>query len=143
MSFAAGDTPTAADLNALGADWADWTPTYTNLTVGNGSATARYQQVNKTVHYRFMFTLGTTSAVGTGPRFTLPVAPAAAYILLGVADLTDTGVANRFGWCRLVSGSTLDILWLNSTVAAGITATSPHTWGTTDTINVVGTYEAA
>src|SRR5687768_6393896 len=55
--------------------WTAWSPSYTSITVGNGTVVAVYQQINKTVRWRFKFTLGSTSAIGAGPRLTLPVAP--------------------------------------------------------------------
>jgi hypothetical protein len=53
--------------------WQSWTPTWTNLTVGNGTNASTYTQIGKTVHFRLKFVLGTTSAVGSAPVFTLPV----------------------------------------------------------------------
>ena len=53
--------------------WTTWTPSYTNLTVGNGTVVSRYRQVGKMVDVFFMFTLGSTSTIGSDPRFTLPV----------------------------------------------------------------------
>ena len=41
-----------------------WTPTLTNLTLGNGAVVARYQLAGDTCNFRFRFTLGSTSAVG-------------------------------------------------------------------------------
>jgi hypothetical protein len=40
-----------------GGAWTTWTPSYTNLTVGNGTVTARYSQVGKTVtiDYKIFF----------------------------------------------------------------------------------------
>lgn len=131
--------------------WSDWTPTLTNLTQGNGTVLARYRQFGKTVHYKFRFTLGSTSAVGTSPRFTLPVAPVnsapndyTGSMPMGVVVLTDTGTTNRWGYIQLSSGSTVDIIAFSTTgTSVGITATSPHTWASTDIIAVSGTYEAA
>jgi hypothetical protein len=146
----AGHAPTADEidivLDEIEGLWATWSPTLTNLTLGNGTVLAKFVQTGSTVHYRFRFTLGTTSAVGTSPQFTLPVAPAD-YVgptILGDALLTDTGTTNRRGYAQQNAGSTCDIIAFSTTgTSAGITATSPHTWASTDVIAVVGTYEAA
>lgn len=147
----AGHKVTATDMDAVldqielsASSWIAWTPTLTNLTLGNGSVSALYKQVGATVHYRFQFTLGSTSAVGTSPRFTLPVAPLSGYanFPLGDIDFTDAGTANRRGIVRLVSSSTVEIVGYGTTgVAVTVTSTVPHTWATSDTISCVGTYE--
>lgn len=131
--------------------WSDWTPTLTNLTQGNGTVLARYRQFGKTVHFRFRFTLGSTSAVGTSPRFTLPVAPVnsapndyTGSIPMGTVVLTDTGTTNRWGYLQLTAGSTVDIIGFSTTgTSVGLSATVPHTWASTDIIAATGTYEAA
>lgn len=132
-------------LSAGSSDWSS-TLTLTNLTVGNGALVARYMQAGARVDYRFQLTLGTTSAVGTSPRFTLPVTPVAGYanFPLGDVDLTDPGTANRRGMIKFVSGSTVEIVGYNTSgVGVTVSATVPHTWGTGDIISCVGTYEAA
>ncbi len=147
----AGHIVTADDLDKIldqielsAAAWITWSPTLTNLTLGNGTVTAFYRRVGATIHYRFQFTYGSTSAVGTSPRFTLPVAPVSGYanFPLGDIDLTDSGTANRRGIARLVTGSTVEIVGYGTTgVAVTVTSTVPHTWATGDTISVAGTYE--
>ena len=64
---------------ALTSAWTTWSPTLANLTLGNAVQTARYRRLGQTVDWYWQFTLGTTSAVGTAPSFTLPVAPASTY----------------------------------------------------------------
>jgi|SRR6185437_3224818 len=135
-----------ATLSTLTGVWAAWTPTLTNLTLGNGSVEARYNQVGKTVDYTFRFTLGSTSAVGSNPQFTLPVASRAGSTLMVLGDVifTDTGTTNRRGYAQLNAGSTLDIIAFSTTgTSVAVSATSPHTWAATDVLTVVGRYEAA
>lgn len=147
--------PTAAELagfstsiNNMESAWSPWTPTLTNLTLGNGSVVARYLQVGKTVEWRFKFTLGSTSAVGSTPQFTLPAAPHANYSAytdsMGTGALRDasSGVL-RAAQVWLASGSTVQINRWSSEATADITATAPWTWATSDVIAVRGTYEAA
>jgi hypothetical protein len=151
----AGDVPLGDDwdqvldeLVALSAAWSVWAPTLTNLTQGSGSVTALYRRVGKTLDYSFKFTYGAGSAVGTGPRFTLPYAPHSKYAAyadpMGDAILSDTGTAQRRGSVLLFSGSTVEVLGYSTTgILTGITATSPHTWAATDIISCAGTIELA
>jgi hypothetical protein len=146
----AGHAPTADEvdtiLDQIEGLWVAWTPTLTNLTQGNGAVLARYVQAGSTVHYRFRFTLGSTSAVGTGPEFTLPVAPGdyAGPTPLGSAVYTDAGTTNRWGYAQLNSGSTVDLIGFSTTgTSVGLTATVPHVWAVNDVIAVVGSYEPA
>lgn len=130
-------------------DWTDWTPTLANLTLGNGSILAQYKQVGYTVHYTLKFILGSTSAVGTSPSFSLPVTSASdgyasTQDQIGSGQLIDTGTANREA-AVLWSNTTTALIWSYSTtgVVTGITSTVPHTWATTDVISLSGFYRAA
>lgn len=132
-----------------GGAWASWTPSWTNLTVGNGTNTSKYMQVGKTVIARVEFVLGTTSSVATAPTFTLPVTSISGYVVgdvLGSLRLKSGG-AGFLGTAQWASTTTA----LVTTYGAGgssvsdssITSTVPGTWTTSD--HLVGTfiYEAA
>lgn len=149
---AAGDSVPAsllAYVETMTSAWSTWSPTLTNLTLGNGSVTARYRQLGKTLDYRFKFVLGSTSAVGTDPTFTLPAAPHGSYAfladVLGRGALYDNGTAVRDAVVRFVSGSTLLILQITAATGsyASVTATSPWTWTTGDSLSVGATVELA
>lgn len=58
--------------------WTSWTPTWTNITIGNGTVTAKYKQIGKTVFARVSVTGGSTSSGNGGAvqQISLPV-PAA------------------------------------------------------------------
>jgi hypothetical protein len=134
---------------SLGA-WTTWTPTTTGITLGNGTISARYVQFGKTVHFSYLFNLGSTSAVSGDHLITLPVARRnsdpvgqATVILrdVGVAGYSGLGFYiptndNQIGIRPvLVSGSVVVQTLLSSTV--------PFTWGDADQIICSGTYEAA
>lgn len=139
----AGDIPNAATdwaailgaLHGLTDAWSAWTPTWSNLTVGNGTVLARYRQVGKTVDYRIKFTLGTTSVVGTSPNFTLPVAPTGGFIaddMIGLGHGTDASI-NTY---------VLGVFYNGSGIARfNISATVPFTFGNSDWFESVFTYE--
>lgn len=134
---------------SLGA-WQSWTPTLSNLTLGAGTISAKYQKVARTLFFRFRFTLGSGSAVGTAPEFTLPFTPGSDYngaqSWMGVAVLTDTGTATHIGYlqhatggCRInhqvISGTTI--------VRGTVTASAPFTWVSGDVIEADGFCEVA
>lgn len=132
--------------------WQDWTPTLTNITLGNGTLVARYIQIGKTVSFTISFTLGTTSTVGTVGTFTLPVtANTTGYIVtfseIGVGKAIDVGTADYTILVRLNSSTTVRPILVNAAgtygASQGITATVPMTWTTGDQLTLTGTYEAA
>lgn len=81
-TFAIGDKPTAAqlnevtgDLNLLGGSWIPYTPTWggTGVSLGNGTLTAAYQLIDRTLRLRIVLIAGTTTNWGSGLfTFTLP-----------------------------------------------------------------------
>ena len=153
--FLALEELTAAHLNthfnALENAWTTWVPTLTNLTLGNGTLIAKHRLVGETVNFVFKLTMGSTSAVGTDPSFTLPATPAAHYVHadfgwmpVGSCYFLDAVTTARSGLVGVFSGSTARMLYDNGTSpAVGITATVPWTWTTGDVLSAWGTYETA
>lgn len=132
--------------------WQSWSPTYVNLTAGNGTTIAKYTQIGKKVTFYLMFTFGSTSAMGTSPTFTLPVTAVSTitgddtlgvfqgqildsgtirYILIGAVQSTTTGSINVYNASATYGQFT------------GLTSTVPMTWTTGDKFYVTGSYEAA
>ena len=132
--------------------WATWTPTYTNITIGNGVVTASYKQVGNTVFGRWGIKFGSTSSMGNGPTVSLPVTakdttPGAVEFSSSML-IGDAGVTQYYGFSRLITSSSnfgFFVLSTTSTYATyvGVTSTVPMTWTTNDTIGVSFTYEAA
>lgn len=55
--------------------WVAYTPTFTNISIGNGVVTARRKYIGKTVLFRVEVTGGaTTSATGSAASMTVPAA---------------------------------------------------------------------
>jgi len=162
ITFSAGATLTAAQLNSNlrdnlnaafpgGTTWAAWSPTYANLTIGNGTVVARYIQVGSLVIARWQFTLGSTSAVGTGPTVSLPVTSAstgytAAANPLGQVTFVDTGVGRYNGVATYSSTTVLGITAQDVATyvrQVSVSATVPFTWVNTDIMMFQVVYEAA
>jgi hypothetical protein len=125
--------------------WQTWTPTYTNLTIGNGTVTARYQQIGKLINFRFIFTLGSTSAVGTTPTISMPATPNNYYALY-TTYIADNGVASYTGMSDSFAGVFYPLAQLtNATYLSWnyFSASVPFTWGNGDSFGISGSYEAA
>jgi hypothetical protein len=135
-----------------GGTWAAWTPTLTNLTLGNGTVTARYAQSGKTVDFYVKIVLGSTSSVGTEPRVTWPVTPAnttAAQNALINYVYEDSGLSRYYGASDPITNSTTEFRFCVQNASSTylystqITSSIPISWGTGDTFYAMGTYEAA
>ena len=131
-------------------EWQDWTPSYTNLTVGDGSISARYTQIGKLVIARFRFDLGSTSTIGTGPAISLPIDAVngdANGPPLGTAICKDSTGA-WFAATAIQSGTTdvgINLYDPSGTYISSlaVTATAPFTWTTSDILSFAIAYEAA
>lgn len=130
--------------------WQTWSPTLTNLTLGNGVQVAKYIQIGKTVFFQWDFTLGNTSSVGSNPTITFPVATVSTY---GVNRVVGTGygnanTANAPLWANWQSTTTfnINVYTASGTYVTGITnatAAIPGTWATNGSMSIEGFYEAA
>jgi hypothetical protein len=127
--------------------WTSYTPTITNLTLGNGVLIARYKKIGKTVFVEARVVFGSTTSLTGSPIFYLP---SSQYLPLnGRANVVilDSG-ANYFKgmsadvstnyfyiYAELASGSYVSYASISSTV--------PMTWATNDTISISFFYEEA
>ena len=136
------------ELDALSGVPSDWAPTLTNLTQGAGSLTAKYTRVGKVVDWYFRFVYGAFSAVGTDPTWTLPATPASFYPVNeafgnfpGQARLVDASGASRQGNLHHPASTTVSVTFWNATpTIAQVTATTPWTWTTGDSLTAWGRF---
>lgn len=149
-TWVAGETVTAALLNthvrdnlkAIGDPLTSYTPSYTGLTIGNATVTAKYLQAGKLVIGEVKIVFGSTSSFSAGFTVTLPVAAAVINLPVGSIYLNDTSAgANRTGAALVQSGGTT-VAFIDG-AGALVTNTSPWTWANGDTISFPFTYEAA
>ena len=138
------ETPSA------GGTWTSFTPTWTNLTVGNGTVTARYLKVGGLVNFKIQLIFGSTTSVTGRISSTWPVAPssgAAAQSAAVNVQFEDAGVAPVYGafFNAGATTSSFEILAINTAgtyaVAAVLSSTVPITWATGDYITISGSYE--
>jgi hypothetical protein len=131
--------------------WTSYTPTWTgsttNPSLGNGTLSAAYIQIGKTVHFRINLTMGTTTTYGSGIwRFTLPVASNGAISgaggVIGGGSIFDAApTATRYYAFIYHYGSGV-IALANDSFTGGNTQSLPMTFAVNDAISMTGTYEA-
>ena len=128
-----------------GGTWTTWTPTYTNMTIGNGTSVARYVKIGKTVNWYLKFTFGSTSSFGAYTAFTLPSTPISGFGYNARGLCRDAGVTWRFASAIIDSEVYPNVENVSGTysVDASISSTVPFTWGTGDSLQLAGTYEEA
>jgi len=132
-------------------DWDTWTPTYTNITKGNGVEVARYQQAGKTVVIHYSLKFGSSTTIdGSNPTVSLPVNAHSSYILTHnvVGDsyyFDDDAPGSFFGVTILQTVSTMKpaMHWVVATYSQPrfLTATIPYTWAVDDILYISATYE--
>ena len=139
-----------------GATWANYTPTWTNLTVGNGTNSGRYIQIEKVVFFNAYVLFGSTTSVSGGIEVSVPVtAGSTSALAMGnyTVMVVDDGVGNWFatvntdrvnwtdtGKIRLIPWKANDTYLKFDT---NFSSTVPFTWATSDRIMVAGYYEVA
>lgn len=139
------DVYVSSTLNAFGfpSDWTNFTPSYTNVIVGNGVNTGAFVMIGKTVFFRTAFTFGSTSSLTGTPVLTYPVTistfysnfPVVANLRMGVGAVVYVGILGTGGTLNLQNSSST---YLSIT---GITSTTPATWATNDSWAIQGFYE--
>jgi hypothetical protein len=130
-----------------------WTPTYTNITLGNGTVEARYIEYGKLVMAKFKLVFGSTTTIdGTAPTISLPVTASSEAIqtastVFGSATILDSGVSNFVAHVRFANTTATQVVVQEHAATHGrhahISATVPMTWTTNDVLTFSGTYEAA
>lgn len=138
----------------LGA-YTTYTPTWTNLTVGDGTLSARYCRVNNLVHVTGYLIFGSTTAItATGVNMSLPVNAGGTFLAIAGAPASafiyfDTSAATYFyGAGNSLASATQIILRVNRSDTAylqhnSLTSAIPMTWATGDRIFWNFMYEAA
>ena len=145
--FVADAILAASDLNSIGASTA-WTPSFSyGVTIGDGTVTGTYLQVNDLIIAEANFVFGSTSAVSTFVRAVLPVQGVDAFeIATGTRGLSqDTSTGETFP----LMGRTYDTaaVYLYAINAGGTYAvgssSQPFTWVTGDVLQWTTVYMAA
>jgi len=151
-TWTAGEEPPASTWNArirdnfkaIGDAWTSFTPTTTNITLGNGTLTSAYLQAGKWVEFRIALVLGSTSAITGSPTFTLPVTALATRRVNALLQMFDSSAAAATAYkVGAAFNSSTTVLLLRDDASAVLSSTVPFTWATSDELVITGTYEAA
>jgi len=129
-----------------------WTPTLTNLTIGNGLVVAFFSQVGKVVFLQAQITLGSTSSMSTGPRLSLPVEGKTTTwqdddMGIGSVIMLEKTVRRWMGTVQLRNTTTIEIV--NHEVQGDVIAleqvssATPFTWAADDALGFTAHYLAA
>lgn len=135
--------------------WYDYTPTLTNVTLGNGTLTSRYTVIGKTLIYEGKLTRGSSTSFTGGVNIGLPKTISTTNKvnegIMGTATGVDFGNAIYNMYC-VYSGSATsfylvatkaDGTYANISSANAISGTVPFTWGSGDIITWQITTEIA
>jgi hypothetical protein len=123
--------------------WTTYSPSWTNLTVGNGTVAARYTRIDKTVHFVVTLTWGNTTSIAGAVGVSLPSAHTAANVPFSRTIVLDASTNLRYAGDNFYSSTPDILLYTGASPLAAVDATVPITFTTSDVIYVVGTYEVA
>lgn len=123
-----------------------YTPSNTNVTVGNGTQTARYSIVGKTVFLSYRLIFGSTTSFGNPVAIGLPFTSNS--FSAGLCYMTDIGVTNYTAQVVIDPAATqtlprpMSISGSYPRYDAALNSTTPFTWGTGDILAFSVTYES-
>jgi hypothetical protein len=147
MTFARDLANLADSATTIESAWTSYTPTWTNLTVGNAAINATYKQIGKTVIYQILLNFGSTSSISGNVSFTFPVTSKTAETHNGNVVFNDVGVNWFIGMLSDTSTTGANVVAVNTSGTYGsqslLSSTVPFTWTANDKIKISGTYEAA
>jgi len=135
----------APAAGGLTVNWTTYTPSNTNVTVGNGTQTARYAKCGKTVFVSYRLVFGSTTSFGGAIEIGLPSTSNSfsnAFLNLtdnGTGNFSGGAAINAAGTTALVRGSKVDTTWAKWD--DNVSNTSPFTWTNLDAIAFFITYE--
>lgn len=160
-TFVSGDVLTASDVNTYlsheGGAWTSWTPTWTNLSVGNGTVSALYYRAGRLILWKLKLTFGSTTSVSGAIRFTVPVAASTGIEFDNTfGTFVDATGSRHMSAGQFISTTVIQANMMNAngtSTAAGTafsgyvvqvvtSSTDPFTWTTNDQIFYSGAYES-
>lgn len=157
--FEAGKVIKSAEINANFAEptYVDWTPTFTNLTLGTSSITAKYAKIGKIVQYTIIIDLKSGFSITGAVSYTLPVAgdsigtfyTSGQGYMCGMAKFQDTSLSRyHIGYVSFSSNNTSHLLQTSNINASdyaytqNLSSSIPFTWVATDKIYISAMYRS-
>jgi hypothetical protein len=136
--------------------WTTWTPSYTNLTVGNGTTVAEYLAIGDLIYVRYLLTWGSTTSISGNVSISLPLTASTSIDdpdigggLMGNAMLFDNSAVKPINGTPYQNSSTTfrispDIETASYVNGGGVLqASTPFTWATSDNIQATFWYRKA
>lgn len=143
----------ASDIAHVFTTWASYTPTWTNLTVGNGTVVAKYCQIGRTVFVRISLVWGSTTSISGSVSVSTPTTQVsyggtAGISALGNARLSDNSAGITHEGVVLNISTTTVLLTVHDASgtylkAVVLSSTVPFTWTNPDEITATFSYETA
>jgi cytoskeletal protein CcmA (bactofilin family) len=131
-----------SDYASAQGEWTSTTPTWGNVTVGNGTSVMHYTKIGKTVFVHAWFIFGSTSAFTGAVLLTLPYnnTNSLTSMVLGNAEMYS---GTQFFRGRALLFDATRVQFINDTGGAATTtnATGPFTWATGAQFDVFLVYE--
>jgi hypothetical protein len=122
-----------------------WTPSWTNLTIGNGTQTHTYTKVGRLVTLQGIITFGSTTSISGGlGNAALPFTADTTQRAYGIASYLDSGTENYQALAMIAENNLFSLLATNASgtysTYGNLSATVPFTWTTSDVIRYSITY---
>lgn len=129
-----------------GFGFVSFTPTWTNLTIGNGTQTGYYRYADGGMWVYIDVTFGSTSSISGGVTMTLPNSESVYSTVVGIRQpfglaeyYDDSGSSGVEGVIRYNSSTSVAFLVRNAAgtyvTSAALSSTVPFTWATSDIVN--------
>ena len=118
-------------------EWTSFTPSWTNLTVGNGIQFFYYCVIGDIMFITGAWQLGSTSSIGTGPYFTIPGGYSITGDAVGASKHWDVTFGVFSGYCDTYAPLSIVQPGAHATggsfaTFAPLSATVPFTWAPGD-----------
>jgi hypothetical protein len=149
------DSTTATGLKYADpvAGWTSYTPTWTNLTVGNGTLVGAYRDNGNMIDVQVKLTFGSTTSVSGNIIFSLPTSVETSDVdtFRSGGRYLDNGVREIISYFNTnANTATCHYAYVNPNgsgvnyeVMSNVNATEPWTWATGDQINAFFSYRKA
>lgn len=141
LSLKLGST-TSGYYGGYAPEWTSFTPTFNNVTIGNGTRSGAYLRAFENVFVRADLVFGSTTTVTGNVTMNHPLGNSdPTPVGVGVGRYLDTGTRHFGGYFQITQFG-IDLYHTESGNGGIVNATNPFTWTTNDTIHVQYQYQA-
>jgi hypothetical protein len=135
-------------LDNIDSAWTSFTPSWSNLVVGNGTNVGYYKKIGKLVVAHVSLTFGNSTSISAGATLVLPLTISSNYTTasshIGEGYIVDASASTPYSLKIRQSGILIGLGVTGTYVTEyGITNTAPITFTTSDRLEISLTYESA